>query len=133
MREVGRVERTEERDLQQHIHDDAEDHRADHRERDVPFRVRALGAHLHGLLEALVGEDDAAGRHRREHAVEAEGHEAAGRVEVRAVEARHHQRDQGENGIAIFHAVIGVFDFASQRTPSRFTTVKTAISTIATA
>jgi len=35
-------------------------------------------------------------------------------------------------GIAIFHAVIGVFDFASQRTPSAFTTVKSAISTTAT-
>jgi hypothetical protein len=35
-------------------------------------------------------------------------------------------------GIAIFHAVIGVLERASQRTPRRLTIVKTAIRTTAT-
>jgi hypothetical protein len=36
-------------------------------------------------------------------------------------------------GIAIFHTVIALFDFASFATPRMFTTVKTSISTAATA
>src|SRR5205814_5119039 len=98
MAEAARVERADEGDLQSDVEDHAEDHRADDRDRDVAPGVLALAAELDRLLEAKVGEDDAARRDRQEDPFPAEWHEAPTGGEVARVERRCHEREDGDEG-----------------------------------
>jgi hypothetical protein len=57
--DVVRVESADEADLKRHVQGGAEEHRADHSQRDVPFRVACLAGELCGLFEPLEREDHA--------------------------------------------------------------------------
>ena len=103
--------------LQKDVHDRPDHHRADHREGDVASGVRGLAAELDRLLEALVGEDHAAGRDGGEDPVDAGRREAVAGAEIGALELGDAKTMIVKNGIAIFHQTIAVFAFASRDTP----------------
>src|SRR5205807_8354863 len=63
--ESARIEAGGKGDGEAQVDDHADDHRSDHGKRDVAPWVVAFGSELDSLLEAQVGEDDAA-RERRE-------------------------------------------------------------------
>ena len=79
--DVRRIEPTDHHDLEQRVEHRADRHRREDRARQIALGISRLARELDRLLEALQPEHDAAGQ-RREHAVEAERHEAAAGVEV---------------------------------------------------
>lgn len=69
MQRLRRVQRADERDLQEQVDERADDQRQDHRPGDVLLRVLRLAADLDAHLEPGLREDDAE-RERREDPVE---------------------------------------------------------------
>src|SRR5207244_12148493 len=95
LQELG-SERRDEGEGEPKVEDDADDHGADDRDRDVAPRVLGLGAQLDGLLEAQVGEDHPADWDGGEDSLPAEGVEAASGGEVARVEGHDQQHDHGD-------------------------------------
>ena len=109
-RQVGGVERADERDLEQEVDQRADQHGADHGAGHVALRVAGLAAHLHGLFEALQREHHAE-RQRREDPVRPERGEAAARGEVAAVEGdgdEHDDREQRHGGLPDHRGLVGL-------------------------
>src|ERR687889_1298034 len=92
------MNRAKESELQPDEENAPDYHRADNGQRDVAPGVAGLPSELYGLLEALVGEDYTPDAKGAQDARDPERGEAALGGEVRAVEGRDYEHDDGEEG-----------------------------------